>query len=49
MYESRKAAAVLHVTDAQGKPTVNRKFHIEQTDHDFLFVCGRKRIRGTDG
>ncbi len=40
MYESKKAAAILHVTDLQGRPAALRKLHIEQTDHDFLFGCG---------
>ena len=40
MYETKKAAARLHVTDAQGNPAAYTKLHIEQTEHDFLFGCG---------
>ena len=40
MYEARKGAVTLHITDADGRPARNAKLHIEQTDHDFLFGCG---------
>ena len=39
-YENRMATATLRVLDAEGKPMANRRLHVEQRDHDFLFGCG---------
>ena len=39
-YEHRMTAATLRVLNAEGTPLANRRLHVEQRDHDFLFGCG---------
>ncbi len=39
-YEHRKAAAVLRVVDAAGRPVAHRKLRLDQREHDFLFGSG---------
>jgi len=40
MYESKKGAATLRISDTEGNALAGVKLHIEQTSHDFLFGCG---------
>ncbi len=39
-FEHRKAAAVLRVVDAAGRPVAGRRFRVDQATHDFLFGSG---------
>ena len=39
-YEHRRAAAVIRVRDASGRPVARRRLRLEQRRHDFRFGCG---------
>lgn len=39
-FENRRATASIRVLDAFGNAMANRRIHLEQREHDFLFGCG---------